>query len=297
MLAKEQSMLIDNQWIGVLRVRGRTVQWANTAVVKMLGFKPEELIGRTTRNFYWEDETYERVGQEGYAELAKGGSYHTQAEMKSQDGSSLWVDLTGVALSNGESAWVMVDITNIKRQESAAQHEALHDPLTGLANRRLFQEQLKLIRAQSLRTQAGWAICFLDLDGFKPVNDTYGHDAGDEVLKTVAHRLQTTIRSCDFVARMGGDEFAVVFTGVSEPEDVRPTAQRCLDAIKRPISLSTGKVVSVGSSAGIAISPKGDDDPHALLVAADEAMYEVKRHGKGRLVVLPTLENSSSDAN
>lgn len=226
------------------------------------------------------------MGQEGYGQLADTGSYHAQVQLKAGDGGILWVDMTGVALSNGESAWVLVDITNLKHRESQAQHQAMHDSLTGLANRRLFSEQMKLVRAQSERSRAGWALCFLDLDGFKPVNDTFGHEAGDEVLKTVADRLRSATRASDFAARMGGDEFALLLTGVNDAEEVKSTVQRCLDAISRPIELASGVTVTVGSSAGIAISHDGQADPHELLVAADEAMYEVKRSAKGHLAVV-----------
>ncbi|MFC7461868.1 diguanylate cyclase domain-containing protein [Hydrogenophaga defluvii] len=285
-LAKEQSMVIDNKWIGVARLKDRKITWANAAIGNMLGVPASEMVGRESRVFYGDADGYAKVGQEGYGQLADAGSYHAQVQLKAGDGGILWVDMTGVALSNGESAWVLVDITNLKHRESQAQHQAMHDSLTGLANRRLFSEQMKLVRAQSERSRAGWALCFLDLDGFKPVNDTFGHEAGDEVLKTVADRLRSATRTSDFAARMGGDEFALLLTGVSDAEEVKSTVQRCLDAISRPIELASGVTVTVGSSAGIAISHDGQADPHELLVAADEAMYEVKRSAKGHLAVV-----------
>lgn len=285
-LAKEQSMVIDNKWIGVARLKDRRITWANAAFGDMVGVPASEVVGRESRSFYSDADSYEKLGREGYRQLAETGTYHAQVQLKSADGGVLWVDMTGVALSQGESAWVLVDITNLKQRESKAQHDALHDSLTGLANRRLFDEQMKLVRAQSERSHIGWALCFLDLDGFKPVNDRFGHEAGDEVLKTVADRLRSAIRACDFVARMGGDEFAIVLTGVRDTQEVQLTVQRSLDSITRPITLSSGDVVTIGGSAGVAISRDGYGDPHELLVAADEAMYEVKRTAKGRLAVV-----------
>jgi diguanylate cyclase (GGDEF)-like protein len=124
----------------------------------------------------------------------------------------------------------------------------------------------------------------MDLDGFKSINDRHGHEAGDAVLRQVADRLAGRVRGHDLVARLGGDEFAIVLADTTSPEEVRTILDRCLAAVQVPLALPDGTLVQVGGSLGVVFGPTQADTPEALLTAADAAMYEAKRRGKGQMV-------------
>ncbi len=157
---------------------------------------------------------------------------------------------------------------------------ASHDPLTGLPNRRLFQDRLEQALTQAHRRRSRVALLYVDLDGFKDVNDTLGHDAGDELLAAVAARLVAVVRAEDTVARLGGDEFAVVLLDVGQRSDASLVARKLLTAIDAPFALR-GRTVLTGASVGIAVYPHDSRLTDGLMKAADVAMYRVKQQGKG----------------
>ena len=157
---------------------------------------------------------------------------------------------------------------------------ASHDPLTGLPNRRLFQDRLEQAVARAHRRKSGVALLYLDLDGFKDVNDTLGHDVGDELLEATAGRLVANVRAEDTVARLGGDEFGVILADVAKPEDAGLVAEKLREAIDAPFRLR-GRNLLVGVSIGIALYPGDARLSDGLMKAADTAMYRVKQRGKG----------------
>jgi diguanylate cyclase (GGDEF)-like protein len=165
--------------------------------------------------------------------------------------------------------------------EQSLEHYSLahHDTLTGLANRRLFLKFLDKILPLAKRHHHQFAILYLDLDGFKAINDTFGHEAGDQVLCEVASRLQGVVRDSDLVARFGGDEFVVIAQKVEGRAGAEMVSQRILDAIHIPMRLHDRQVF-IGTSIGIALFPDDSDNADRLLQLADEALYLVKRSGK-----------------
>ena len=173
--------------------------------------------------------------------------------------------------------WVLVleDVTAASRSEAVAHRLALHDPLTDLPNRRHLLECLN--RAIG---RGPVALLCLDLDRFKPVNDTLGHPVGDALLRIVAGRMGSAVRAGDTVARMGGDEFAVLIEGADAPEAAEGLAKRLVDLIGRPYIVE-GHMIDIGVSVGVALATDGTDDPDALLKHADLALYEAKRQGRG----------------
>jgi diguanylate cyclase (GGDEF)-like protein len=200
------------------------------------------------------------------------------------------VTLAATALS---TAFVLTRFTMAVREQEKAQaqlaYQARHDPLTGLANRAVLTAELDRVAPE--RT-APVAVLYLDLDGFKDVNDRCGHEAGDRVLTVVAERLSTAVRGTDLVVRLGGDEFVLLCPGLPEPEAVR-LAERILGDVAQPIPFR-GATLDVGASVGIAAygphEPAGDGD---MLRTADHAMYEAKRQGRGRWVLARTGEGHS----
>lgn len=158
-------------------------------------------------------------------------------------------------------------------------HLANHDVLTGLANRRLFDELLEQTIHSARRDNISSAMLYLDLDGFKKVNDTYGHYNGDQLLVTVAERLKDSIREADTIARIGGDEFTILLRNTSSHSDIKTTVEKIQTALEQPIKLSDNKV-KISASIGITMIPQDGTDPDILLTNADHALYECKKHGR-----------------
>ena len=163
-------------------------------------------------------------------------------------------------------------MTTRHEAEAELQHRALHDALTGLPNRVLFLDRLNQATNRLQRTEAPIALLYLDLDGFKAVNDTYGHGAGDELLKVVAERLRLAVRPSDTVARLGGDEFAVLCEDLVDARHAAVVAGRLQNQLERPIDVA-GTTVAVGASIGQVVVGGGSFDPAELLARADVAMY------------------------
>jgi diguanylate cyclase (GGDEF)-like protein len=172
------------------------------------------------------------------------------------------------------------DITDRKQAEELVQQLAYYDTLTDLPNRRLLLDRLGHALTQARRYERSLAIMFLDLDNFKQINDTLGHDAGDALLREVAGRLTTCIRGGDTVARQGGDEFIVVLAEISQPEDAALVADKIIAALGEPMHIAE-RTLNVTTSIGIAVYPvNGDDDAQELMKKADQAMYAAKAAGR-----------------
>jgi diguanylate cyclase (GGDEF)-like protein len=177
--------------------------------------------------------------------------------------------------------WVAThnDITERRRIEARLEHLARHDPLTGLPNRILLREHLEQALSRTRSSAEGVAVLWLDLDRFKEVNDTFGHPAGDALLKEVAARLRASLREGDLVARLGGDEFAIV-QSIAAPEDAATLATSVLSSVGKPYDLD-GQQVEIGTSIGIAVSPNDGHDADQFLKGADLALYGAKTDGRG----------------
>ena len=183
------------------------------------------------------------------------------------------------------------DISERKQAEARLEHQALHDALTGLPNRLLFQDRLGGAIRRMARLQTGVAVLFVDLDNFKFVNDSMGHEAGDTLLKTVAQRLQDSARSGDTIARLGGDEFTLLLESVCHVEEAAQTAERIVAQLQQPIALG-GREVFVSASIGIAFSSDEGLEAEDLLRDADTAMYQAKSQGKSGFVVFNSTMNA-----
>jgi diguanylate cyclase (GGDEF)-like protein/PAS domain S-box-containing protein len=171
------------------------------------------------------------------------------------------------------------DITEQKRVEEQIRHMAQHDALTGLPNRMLLHDRIGQAIAQAERNRGVLALLFIDLDRFKTVNDSLGHPVGDRLLKTVAERLAACTRGSDTIARIGGDEFVVLLSGLDQPEDARYVAQKVLDALSEPVTV-TGHELKVTPSIGICAYPHDGEDVETLMRNADTAMYHAKQMGR-----------------
>jgi diguanylate cyclase (GGDEF)-like protein/PAS domain S-box-containing protein len=171
------------------------------------------------------------------------------------------------------------DVTERQRLEERLEFRAHYDALTGLPNRLLLSDRLEQAVAFARRSQGGFGLFFIDLDGFKAVNDHFGHQAGDQTLRLAAQRFKAVLRDSDTLARLGGDEFVALLHGVERYEDAAVLAGKLIGSLAAPFDLE-GQGVMLGASVGIALYPADTEDPQALLNAADNAMYEAKRCGK-----------------
>lgn len=175
-------------------------------------------------------------------------------------------------------------LVEIAQQRDLIQHQATHDTLTGLPTLRLARDRLEMACSQATRDKNKAAVLFIDLDGFKAANDTFGHEAGDHVLKVVANRLTESIRSIDTAARQGGDEFIVIIHGAESIDGIKTVADKLVKAIAEPIYFND-QLVKIGSSIGIAVYPDHAASAVETLKHADQAMYVVKKSGKNNYSV------------
>lgn len=175
---------------------------------------------------------------------------------------------------------IVTDITERKKEEQLIRFQAERDPLTNLLNRRSAERSAHMMLAQVRFEQQNLAICLIDLDNFKPVNDTYGHDAGDKVLAEVAQRMKQTLRSSDLLARLGGDEFLVAIPWANDHENLIGLLDKLLIALTQPIKIENDISVCVGASIGVAISSDEVHEIDQLITLADQAMYKIKKQGK-----------------
>ena len=184
------------------------------------------------------------------------------------------------------------DISHIKAHEAELERIAHYDTLTGLPNRRLLADRLQQQLARTRRSGHSLAICYLDLDGFKPVNDRLGHEAGDQLLIEIGQRLKNALRVGDTVARLGGDEFVLLLCDLAPEEECVPVLERVLAAIAAPLYLH-GQQVAVSASIGVTLFPRDDANPDFLMRHADHAMYQAKGAGKGRFHLFDPSDSES----
>lgn len=169
----------------------------------------------------------------------------------------------------------------LEQRRVQLEFSALHDSVTGLPNRNLFMDRLNQVQARSLRDRSKFSVFFIDLDGFKNINDTLGHDAGDAVLRAIAEKISGLLRKTDTIARFGGDEFCILSVDINDGEDSEELAARILKAINQPFEYK-GHPLKVTASIGISSNTGHQKDLETLINEADQAMYLSKKAGKNR---------------
>lgn len=262
---------------GIVICTGERIEYGNTAFLEMTGSDPEALAGETIRRFI-DDASFVRAAAS--VETSQDSTFETT--LITGSGDPVPVALLARRLQRGRQdkmVLVLRDLTEQKRSQARIEYLAHHDALTGLANRAQFNDRLEHALARATRGDEGLAVLCIDLDRFKEVNDTLGHAAGDELLKAVATRISTEIRNTDTVARLSGDEFAVVQVGSSQPDGAQRLAERLCDAIGGAYELKEGGA-NVGASIGVAIFPDDGSSADALLRNADTALYRAKAEGR-----------------
>jgi diguanylate cyclase (GGDEF)-like protein/PAS domain S-box-containing protein/hemerythrin-like metal-binding protein len=259
----------------------------NAEAEKLFGYAHTEALGKNLSDLIIPP-AYRDAHQRGLSHFIKTGEGQrvgSRVEITAlrKDGSEFAAELSVTAINKGKEVFFsafMRDITERKQVESKITYLAFHDKLTALPNRELFYDRLSHAISQARRRHDKLALFFLDLDGFKAVNDDYGHEAGDTVLKAVAMRLQACVRGADTIARLGGDEFTVILSEVEKPDDVNNIAEKILQKLSEPVLLHGVQKCAIGVSIGIALFPDDGYELDKLVSAADGAMYESKARGK-----------------
>jgi len=262
---------------------GGIIEYVNPRFMEITGYTKEEVIGKTPRilkSGHTSPDYYNAL----WESITSGREWRGELSNKKKNGELIWVNATisPIKGEDGNSTHYLCieeDITVRKEQEDRLIHQANYDSLTGLPNRLLAMDRLTRAIAVSRREKRSVVVMFVDLDNFKKVNDSYGHQAGDRLLVEAAHRLDGCIREVDTVARLGGDEFLVILPGVDGQLHAETVAQKIHDALARPF-LVEGREVVTTTSIGLTLSPNDGDDPHVLLRNADGAMYQAKAEGR-----------------
>jgi diguanylate cyclase (GGDEF)-like protein/PAS domain S-box-containing protein len=263
-----------------------TVSYQTASVGRILGYRETELVGSNLAGVVHPDDRDRFLAVLGSLASQPGTSAPTEVRWRRADGGWATIESIGTNLLDDPSVAGIVlnsrDTSERKALEEQLVHQAFHDPLTGLANRALFQDRVEHARARLAREARLLAVLFLDLDDFKRVNDSLGHAVGDELLVAAADRLRDSLRPADTVARLGGDEFAILLEEPPTSGDPAQVAARISDAMSRPFMVA-GRPVIVGVSIGLALSGDASLTTGDLLRNADIAMYLAKRRGKGRV--------------
>jgi diguanylate cyclase (GGDEF)-like protein/PAS domain S-box-containing protein len=260
----------------------------NSAYCSLTGYSKTDLARMTVLDFtHQEDvETSRIIAERLFAQRAQSIQFEKRYMRK--DGREIWVCVNATVIRSADHPAILciyTDVTDRRNSEAWFRREALRDPLTGLANRALFLEAVEqAIRRHKAHPEYNFAVLFVDIDGFKPINDRYGHAEGDHLLRSVADRLRRCLDSRDIVARVGGDEFAILLDDVRDWRNPKRIAAR----IHRELGLPTmigGEETTVTVSIGIAMSCIRHERPDTLLRLADAAMYKAKASGKACSVV------------
>jgi diguanylate cyclase (GGDEF)-like protein/PAS domain S-box-containing protein len=277
--------VFDNTLEGVMVTDAETrILFVNRAFSRITGYTDAEVVGRTP---HWlsagrHDDAFYR---ELWAEIAANGGWQGEIWNRNKAGVEYpeWLSISAVHDSAGEVVnfvGVFADISRIKQSEAQLEHLAHHDPLTALPNRTLFQSRLAHAINISQRHDTGLALLFMDLDGFKNINDSLGHPAGDELLQAIARRLAANLRTVDTLARLGGDEFVILLEDLDGPNEAAVVAQNLLNLLREPFLLGDGREVFSGASIGISLFPEDAADATQLVRNADAALYQAKAQGR-----------------
>ncbi len=259
------------------------IEYVNAEFVRLSEFKPADLVGKSQHSFknaMVDEQDYQSI----LDALQKQTKWQGEVLNKRKDGSSYWTILSVSGIRNEldeltHILWSSIDNTQLHEAQETINKLAFYDSLTGLANRRLLKDRLDRALIAAKRHEERVAIIMCDLDNFKMINDSLGHDAGDELLKQLSYAMKSVIREDDLVARLGGDEFVIILDGIANMDEIIDIAGNLLELIEQPIELLRTKV-AVSASLGITIYPEDGRYSSELLRNADLAMYHAKSRGK-----------------
>ncbi len=282
-LSRMRESLLDNALAGILMTSGDIVVEANRRFADMMGHEQHhDLIGLSTHMFFDGEDEFRKVRDLYPTVYLQGHAQCASVRLRTRSGKILSCDLAGKYDSNIQPSmvvWTIVDVTERDAFKSSIEHAAFHDPLTGLPNRRAMDNEIARALERSRRTGSCLAIGMIDLDDFKQVNDTLGHQAGDELLRQLADRLRTLMRKTDFLARLGGDELMVLIEDIDAERDLDQLDKafsRIHRAVEKPFQIEGGQQARVEMTMGVSVYPMDGEDINDLIRKADTAMYQCK---------------------
>ena len=277
---------MSNVPVGVIFVRHNIIQLTNRQAEDLFGYIPSELHGLPYKILFLSDEQFHATYQRALAAIATTpNSYTEELRMKRQDGSEFWACLHGSGLNpstpESGSIWVFEDISERKAAELEINNLAFYDPLTQLPNRRLLLDRLKQALISSARSKKYGALLFIDLDNFKTLNDTYGHDAGDIAIKTLADSIKDFLGNDGFVARFGGEEFAVVTSSVPK-DDLKEYFEKLRKKIEENVIRFQDQELRYTISIGVFVR-ENKEGIQECLHFADLMLYKSKNEGRNKV--------------
>jgi diguanylate cyclase (GGDEF)-like protein/PAS domain S-box-containing protein len=253
--------------------------YSNDALAKLFGhIEPSSIVGTNLCDLYEPPEQV-RFVTSILPIVQQRGRWRGEATGMRSDGSTFPQEISLTAIDGGGLVAVVRDITERTYAEEQIKHLAYHDALTGLPNRLLFKDRVTVALSHAQRNNSRLAVLFLDLDRFKVINDSLGHNIGDQLLQEVSTRVQTCLRDSDTVARLGGDEFTILLPNLIHSDDAAPVAQKILDAIRAPFHIEERELFT-STSIGISLYPEDASDAETLIKNADTAMYQAKELGR-----------------
>ncbi|MDA8387419.1 MAG: EAL domain-containing protein [Nitrospiraceae bacterium] len=256
---------------------------ANDAYGKAAAMNPADIAGKTDLDI-WPANLAKKIMADDREVMRTGKRMIIEESLRDRQGNVKWYETIKTAIFSvtglvSGTTGIARDITRRKQMEETIKYQAHHDLLTGLANKALLMDHLRLELAQMRRLRKRLAVCFLDLDRFKNINDAFGHAEGDLLLKEVAGRLLSCLRDIDTIGRFGGDEFTILLPLVERPDDALKTAEKIMGVLKKPFVIGAHEI-DVTASIGISVFPDDGENPEALLKNADAAMYYAKNQGR-----------------
>ncbi|PUT39173.1 sensor domain-containing diguanylate cyclase [Legionella taurinensis] len=269
--------------MALVSLEGRWLK-VNKSLCQITGYTKEELLQLDFQRITYPDDLQTDLSH--VRQLLNGTIKYYQMEKRyiRKNGDIVWILLSGslVRDAHGAPLYFIAQIQNIDAQKRA-EHElvrmAYHDALTGLANRKQLEQSFQLFMAYAKRHKRSIALLFMDLDDFKKINDTFGHDAGDLLLIEIASRLTASVRSSDVVGRQGGDEFLIILSEISNEEEVCTVINHVFHAIQQPVFIKE-QAIFISLSMGVSLYPQDGSDLDTLIQHADAALYQVKSKGK-----------------
>lgn len=297
---KKLSLAVEYSPTGVMITNPEgSIEYVNPRFLDNTEYSIDEVLGKNPRILN-SGETPQATFDDMWITINQGKEWRGEIINRKKNGEIFWEETSIYPIQSKAGdiqnfVCLKENITQRKQDQEALQHKATHDELTGLPNAMLGRDRLDGAIARAKREQEKAVVLFVDLDGFKAVNDTFGHEAGDLVLKEVAVRLKESVREVDTIARIGGDEFLVVLGGIHQFSDVECIASKIISSLNQPyqkiedsIKIDVDASIELGSSLGIAFYPEHGSDADQLIKCADAAMYSIKRSGKNNYSIYQT---------
>jgi diguanylate cyclase (GGDEF)-like protein/PAS domain S-box-containing protein len=294
----EEAQRIANLKSWQLDIANGKVIWSE-GLYNMYGFDPHQTApSDTEQHKLFTPESWSKLSTAMSKTIDTGVPYELELEIARKDGKNRWIWARGEAIRNEKGDIVNLhvvaqDITERKRAKEQLERIAHYDILTNMPNRVLLADLLNQAMLQCKRRNRSLAVAFMDLDGFKAVNDLYGHNVGDELLIKLSQRMKEVLRAGDTLARIGGDEFIAVMVGLESIEDSKPVLKRLLKAAAGPVNLDDA-VIQVSASIGVSLYPQDHVDADLLMRHADQAMYVAKQAGKNRYHFFDTAQDNAN---